>query len=116
MRLRDTRLGMAEAILVSVTVAVGWVVVVPQLRNDGWISGGGTAWLLTMALIASAGALVAVMSRRAGRHGWVALGLFAVAVSPTVFAYILNALVIALTVTELVLATRQLNRRSMPAH
>jgi hypothetical protein len=114
MRLHDTRLGQIEAVVAIGTVLLGWIVFADQLRTDGWISGGGTAWLLATVTVASAGATVAISARRAGRHAWTAVGLAAVAVSPTVFLFVLNLMVVALAATELVLAVRHRQHEPTP--
>jgi hypothetical protein len=114
MRLHDTRLGQIEAVVTIGTVLVGWVVFADQLRTDGWISGGGTAWVLAAVTVASAGAIVAIWARRSGRHAWTAVGLAAVAASPTVFAFMLNLVVVSLAATEQVLATKHRDHEPTP--
>jgi hypothetical protein len=97
-------------------VICGWFVAVGQLTNDGWTSGGGTAWLLVCACVATIGASFAVPALIDGRHGWAAAGLALVIVSPTGFAYPFNALVLVLAIVHLAMA---LSRRSVlrpPAH
>lgn len=70
----------------AVAVILGWAVFADQLHQDGWTSGGGTLWLLILAVTATAGALIAIVARRADRHWWTAVGLAAAAASPVVFA------------------------------
>ena len=79
---------------------IGWVVFARQLARDGWISGGGTAWLLDFAAVATLGAGGAVVARRAGRHVLTTLGLGVAATAPTGFAYILNVVVLVLALIE----------------
>jgi hypothetical protein len=72
----------------AVAVILGWAVFADQLHQDGWTGGGGTLWLLILAMTATAGALIAIVARQADRHWWTAVGLAAAAASPVVFAYI----------------------------
>jgi hypothetical protein len=101
-----------ERVTVAVTVLFGWLVSAGQLLRDGWTAGGGTAWLLAMSAIATLAAWMMFAAQRAGRHGWTAVGLAAVAVSPTVFAYILNVAILVLALVEIGLAVA--NRRHAP--
>jgi len=116
MRLRGSRLAQLEAVVALATVAVGWLVFADQLSNDGWSAGGGTGVLLAAAVVATAGAAIAVMARRVGRHAWTAIGLALVVLSPTVFAYVLNLGVIVLAVYEVLIAVRHRGSEPTPAH
>ena len=102
---------LAERFAVAATVLVGWFVVVDQLVHDGFTSGSGTLWLAAFATAATAGALTLFAASHAHQHGLRALGLAITALSPTVFAYILNIAVLGLAVTELAL-TLASKRRS----
>src|SRR4051812_16850634 len=84
----------------AAVAAVGWAVFADQLANDGWTSGGGTAWLGVFACVASVGVYVVVVALAAGRHLIAALGLLFVAASPTVFAYPLNIIVLLMAAGE----------------
>lgn len=106
----STAARLARMIVVGVTVIVGWFIVLSQAAGDGWVN-GGTIVLLTCAVIATAGAVLAYRSLLAERHGWAALGLALVTVSPTVFAYPLNLIVLILAMAELTIAIR-LKRRN----
>jgi hypothetical protein len=99
-----------ERVLVIAAVLVGWVVSLGQFGTDGWANGGGTGWLLFLSVVASAGGGVALLGRRAGRHGWTALGLFAAALSPTVFAYPMNLGLFVLAVIEVLLLLSRSHR------
>jgi hypothetical protein len=105
-----------EALVALTTVAAGWLVFADQLRSDGWIAGGGTGWLLAAAVLATSGAAIAVTARRSGHHAWTATGLALVALSPTVFAYVLNLAVIVLAVYEVLIAVRHHSSEPTPAH
>ena len=100
MKQRTSALGLLELVVVAVTVIIGWVVFAGQLARVGWISGGGTAWLLAFAAVATLGAGGAVVARRAGRHALTALGLGVAATAPTGFAYIFNVVVLVLALIE----------------
>lgn len=102
---RDGSLYLAERVLAAAAVVVGWAVALDQLIRDGWGAGGGTGWLVLFALIASAGLVVLLITAR-DAHGMRALALAAVAVSPTVFAYVLNVVVVALALIELAFLAR----------
>jgi len=105
-----------EPLYAALAVGVGWAVFAGQLQQDGWISGGGTLWLLILALIATAGLVITIVARRAGRHWWTALGLAAAAVSPVVFAYIPTLVLIVLVMVEVRLALTRAPRAPSPAH
>jgi hypothetical protein len=100
-----------EATAVTVTVTAGWLVAVEQLLRDGWIAGGGTAWLLAAAAAASLGGLAGLLAAARGRPAWAAAGLLVAAVAPTGFAYALNLVLIALAAAE---AVRGGRRRARP--
>jgi hypothetical protein len=40
-------LDIIEVVVVAVTVLTGWAISFWQLGREGWIAGGGTAWLFT---------------------------------------------------------------------
>jgi hypothetical protein len=96
---------------------LGWLVFAHQLASDGWLNGGGTAWLLALAAVATVGALVSIAALTSGRPGWASLGLTITAASPTVFAYPLNLLLLILAIIEAALAISTGRRsRSVLAH
>lgn len=97
---------LVERVLAAITVVVGWVVVVDQLVRDGWGEGGGTAWLMLFAVVASIGVVAVAVGRAPDAHALRAVGLVAVAVSPTVFAYPLNAVVLVFALIEVALLAR----------
>ena len=105
-------LDILELVVVAVTVLIGWVVFAGQLGRDGWIAGGGTAWLLALSAIATLGAGGAVAARRAGRHDLTAMGLTVTATAPTGFAYIFNAAVLILALIEGGIAITQITHWS----
>ncbi|MDQ1484945.1 MAG: hypothetical protein QOJ62_638 [Actinomycetota bacterium] len=97
-----------------ITVALGWTVALDQAVRDGFTAKGGTAWLIALAAVATAGAIVAIAARQ--RHAVAAIGLFLVACSPTVFAYPVNVLVLLFALAELIAAVNgALTRRLTPA-
>jgi hypothetical protein len=89
-----------ERAVAVVTVLVGWLVVLSQLLGDGPSTHTGTAWLLVLAAIATGGCSYFLIAQRAGQHGRIALGLMLAALSPTVFAYPLNAVLLVFAVLE----------------
>jgi len=108
-------LAFTEGGIAAVAVILGWAVFADQLHQDGWTSGGGTLWLLILAVTATAGALIAIVARRADRHWWTALGLAAAAASPVVFAYLPSLVLIVLAVVEIRLALTRAHRTPSPA-
>jgi hypothetical protein len=112
---RRPALAVAERFAAAATVAVGWLAVVEQLVRDGLVSGGGTLWLAALAAVATAGALTLFAAERTPQHGLRALGLGLTALSPTVFLYLLNIVVLALAGTELALATASERRPWQPS-
>ena len=102
-----------ERFAAAACVLLGWLTVVDQLIHDGLASGGGTLWLAAFAVVATVGALTVFAAYRPQQHGLRGLGLALTALSPTVFAYILNTAVLGLAVTEFV-RTVALKRR--PRH
>lgn len=102
----------AERVVGTITVAVGWAVAVQQLVRDGWIEGGGTAWLFAGAAVGTLGLLVVFAAGKPDARGFRALGLVLAAVSPTVFAYPLNALLLVAAVIELAVAVRARHLRT----
>ena len=99
--------------LTALAIAVallGLTVALDQLASVGWTHGGGTAWLLTLAAAATAGATAAAIGLRTGRHGLAAAGLAVTAVSPTGFAYPLNALLLIAATVEAWAALRSGHR------
>src|SRR5258708_24218260 len=92
------------------TVLVGWLAVVDQLIHDGFTSGGGTLWLAAFGTAATAGASTLFAASHTHQHGLRALGLAITALSPTVFAYILNIAVLGLAITELALMVASTRR------
>jgi hypothetical protein len=106
----------AERFAVAATVLVGWFTVVDQAIHDGFPSGGGTLWLALFAAGATGGAAILFASRHPHQHGLRALGLALTALSPTVFAYILNIALVVLAVIELALTVAAKRRpRQMPS-
>lgn len=91
------------ALLGVVTVVVGWTAV-PD--GDG---GAGTVWLLTAATVATLGLVAFAWFARADRAVAAGAALAVVCVSPTVFAYPLNGVVLVLagTLVGLGLADRR---------
>jgi hypothetical protein len=110
-----SRLRVPALVVALITVALGWAVALDQAVRDGFTAkGGGTAWMIALAVVATAGAIVAIAARQ--RHAVVAFGLFLVACSPTVFAYPVNVLVLVFALAELVAAVNcALTRRLTPA-
>lgn len=96
---RSSLVYVSSAIALSGT-ALGWAIFIGQLATDDWVSGGGTAWMLVLAALATVGVVTAIPALWSGRHGWAAVGLAITAVSPTVFAYPLNVLLLILAVVE----------------
>lgn len=82
-------------------VAVGWAVAVGQLADVGWLSGGGSSWLLVLATVATLGAILLTWSASRRSHLIAAFGWTLIAMSPTVFAYPLNLLAVVLGAVEL---------------
>jgi hypothetical protein len=97
---------LVERILAATTVAVGVVFAADQFDRDGWVSGGGTGWLISLSVVATVGVITVFTARQQTARGMRAMGLVAVALSPTVFAYVLNALVLTLAVIEIALLAR----------
>ncbi len=112
----STALDWTEPLTAAVAVGVGWATFAGQLQQDGWISGGGTLWLLILAMVATVGLVITIVARRARRHWWTAFGLAAVAASPVVFAYIPNVVLIVLAIVEIRLALTQGRRTPSPAN
>jgi hypothetical protein len=98
-----------ERVTVAVTLLVGWMVSGGQLLRDGWIAGGGTAWLLVLSAVATLAGAAAFVAQRTEGHAWTAVGLVVVAVSPSVFAYPLNVALLVFASIEVGLAIT--NRR-----
>lgn len=114
MRRSRSGLSLAVIVLAGVVALLGLAAAVYQLASDGWIRGGGTGWMLAGAGAAIVGALAAAVGLRTGRHGLAALGLAVTAVSPTVFAYPLNALLLVASAVE-ACASLRARRRSARA-
>jgi hypothetical protein len=109
-------LAWTEAGTPAAAVILGWAVFADQLHQDGWTSGGGTLWLLILAVTATAGALIAIVARRADRHWRTAFGLAAAAASPVVFAYVPSLVLIVLAIVEVHLALIHAHRTPSPAN
>lgn len=108
------RLRGAAITVALITVSLGWAFVLDQIVRDGFIAGAGTAWLIALAALATAGILLVVAANR--RHLVAASGLALVACSPTVFVYPINILVLLFALAELVAAVNHaLVRRPTPA-
>lgn len=102
-----------ERVAAIVTTTVGCAVAIRQLAVDGWTRGGGTGWLLATAVIATIGTLLVVVH---DGHAQRCIGLLAVVASPTVFAYLLNIVLLGLGLAEFALTIQQWRRtRTTPA-
>jgi len=112
----STALDWTEPLTAAVAVGVGWATFAGQLQQDGWISGGGTLWLLILAMVATVGLVITIVARRARRHWWTAFGLAAAAVSSVVFAYIPSVVLIVLAIVEIRLALTHAHRSPSPAN
>jgi hypothetical protein len=100
---------------VAVTVTAGWFASLRQLVQDGWISGGGTAWLLLAAGAASLGGLAGLLAAARGRPGWAAVGLLIAAAAPTGFACALNLVLVSLAAAEAARGARRWVRQRAPS-
>jgi hypothetical protein len=89
--------------LVSATVVVGWFTSLDQFVEEP-ATGRGTMTLVAFSVGASLGLALAAVARRRDSPGLMALGLLMVAASPTVFAYVLNIVVLCLALAEVVVA------------
>jgi hypothetical protein len=107
---RRTQLQTVELALAALTVLVGWGAVVGQLRTAG-SPADGTAWLVAFAAVATLGLAGLAGAQRHGWHVQAALALVLVALSPTVFAYPLNLLIVGLVIVELVASSARRARR-----
>jgi hypothetical protein len=107
---RRSRLQTVELALAALTVLVGWGAVVGQLRTAG-SPADGTAWLVGFAVVATLGLAGLLVAQRNGRHAHAALALVLVALSPTVFAYPLNLLIVGLVIVELFASSARRARR-----
>ena len=107
-------LDICELVVVAVTVLTGWVITIWQLDRNGWISGGGTAWLFTFCVVATLGAGLAFVARRNGWHTLTAVALIVVATSPTFYLIeIFGPMLFVLVMVEIGTAIR--NRRQQSA-
>jgi hypothetical protein len=116
MRRSSSPLTYIASVLAVGVVLLGWTVCIDQLATDGWTSGGGMAWLLALAALATIGAVTVTRALLAGRHGWAAIGLVFTAASPTVFLYPLNVLLLILAIIEAIRAiptSRQIRSSSV---
>ncbi len=100
-RRTPTRLWLAEAAVVVMTVGLGWYVVVDQARSDGWL-GGGTGWMALLAAVSTAGGAIGLTAAYQDRVRLAALGLASASVAPTGFAYLGNLALVLLAFSELV--------------
>lgn len=93
-KVRESHLGVATWFVAAVTILLGWFVGLRQLATDGWINGGGTGWLLFLALVASLAGGGAFWLQGRDHEEAAAVTFLVVAVSPTVFAYPLNLVIV----------------------
>jgi hypothetical protein len=98
---------LGDAIVLAVTLSLGWWAVVFTADRRGWTN-DGTLILAAAATVATASGVVGVMASSRGRHGLAALGLLVAAVAaPTGFAYPVNLVLLVLAVAELIVARRR---------
>ena len=98
---------LGDAIVVAVTLSLGWWAVVFTADRRG-ATNDGTLILAAAATLATASGAVGVLASSRGRHGLAALGLLVAAVAaPTVFAYPVNLVLLVLAVAELIVARRR---------
>jgi hypothetical protein len=98
----------AVEIAVSVATALlGWNAFIDQARFYQWTITGGTGWLLALAIAGSCGAVLVAALARTNLHILTAFALCLTALSPTVFAYPLNVVLLLLALSEVVLAVRR---------
>jgi hypothetical protein len=95
-----------EGVVVLVGLGVGWYAVTDQLLEDGWIAGGGTAWMFAFAIVASLGAVAWIKMRTRGPTSGVAASLILVSLSPVTFAYPISVGLLSLAVLEVGAAHR----------
>ena len=85
------------------TLALGWYVALSSSATHE-----GRPVLIGLAILATAGAAIAIAASIAGRHFVAAAGLMVAAVSPTGFGYLANLLTLGVMVFEVVLGIRKL--------
>jgi hypothetical protein len=90
-----------EWLSVGISIAIGWDTSLRELANGSGVQ-SGTMWLLALSFIATVGGVLLFAAHRRSQRLLAGLALVLVAVSPTVFAYPINILVVALAVAELV--------------
>jgi hypothetical protein len=106
-------LDIIEVVVVAATVLTGWAISFWQLGREGWIAGGGTAWLFTFSAVATLGAGLTYVAHRAGWHILTATGLIVVATSPTFYLIeILGPILLILIVLEIRTAIRNRHLQS----
>jgi hypothetical protein len=95
-----------EISLSVITVLLGWNAFIDQARFYEWNITGGTGWLLALAIAGSCGAVLVAAVARTNLHLLTAFALCLTALSPAVFAYPLNVVLLLLAISEVVLAVR----------
>lgn len=96
-----------EISLSMTTALLGWNAFIDEARFHEWAIKGGTGWLLALAIAGSCGAVLVAVAARADVHVLTAFALCLTALSPTVFAYPLNVVLVLLAISEVVLAMRR---------